>query len=78
MLIGSPQHSGQATTVLAQKFQSATGVDPSAGMVATARESMASDGHISFVQSKAEELSFLEDESVDLVTAGMYPSSEVF
>ncbi|KAF8305002.1 S-adenosyl-L-methionine-dependent methyltransferase [Clavulina sp. PMI_390] len=61
---------GQATTVLAERFDSATGVDPSAGMVSTARETNASSpGKMRFEQSSAEALPLIASESVDLVTA---------
>lgn len=60
---------GQATIVLSERFDSVTGVDPSSGMVATAQES-ALNPRINFVQSSAEQLRFLEDESVDFIGAG--------
>ena len=44
------------------------GTDPSAAMLKNAQR----DVHkgLGFVQSNAEQLTFLEDESVDLITAG--------
>lgn len=61
---------GQATMVLSERFRTVTGVDPSKGMVATALSNSQDNSRVNFVQSSAEELSFLENESVDFVTAG--------
>ncbi|EJT99573.1 S-adenosyl-L-methionine-dependent methyltransferase [Dacryopinax primogenitus] len=67
---------GQATTVLAEKFDEVIGVEPSGPMVERARnllreteELKVVGDKVRFVQSAAEELPFLEDESVDMVTA---------
>ncbi|KAH7929141.1 S-adenosyl-L-methionine-dependent methyltransferase [Leucogyrophana mollusca] len=63
---------GQATVELIP-FKKVTGVDPSEGMVVGARQTLeaqsVSTGQYDFVQSSAENLSFLEDGSVDLVIA---------
>ncbi|KII85655.1 hypothetical protein PLICRDRAFT_115646 [Plicaturopsis crispa FD-325 SS-3] len=64
---------GQATTELTP-FKRVVGVDPSAGMIAGAREtlkarSLDGTGQFEFVQSAAEDLSFLPDGSVDLMVA---------
>ncbi|KAJ4469199.1 S-adenosyl-L-methionine-dependent methyltransferase [Lentinula aciculospora] len=65
---------GQATTEL-HPFQRVIGVDPSEGMVQRAREhvegALGSEktSQFSFVQSSAEKLEFLENESVDLIIA---------
>jgi trans-aconitate 3-methyltransferase len=64
------KQTGQATTILAERFQKAIGVDTSPGMISSAKEQHGSDQRLTFVNSKAEELSFVEDESVDLITAG--------
>jgi ubiquinone/menaquinone biosynthesis C-methylase UbiE len=66
-LVHSP---GQATSVLAERFQNVIGVDPSPGMISSAQEQYGGDGRLTFVNAKAEDLSSIEDESVDLVTAG--------
>lgn len=59
---------GQASVVLCERFESVIGADPSAAMLATARQNV--NARLEFVQSIAEQLTFLPDESVDLVTAG--------
>ncbi|EGN94512.1 hypothetical protein SERLA73DRAFT_188454 [Serpula lacrymans var. lacrymans S7.3] len=63
---------GQATVELTP-FKKVTGVDPSAGMIASAREALEaqhiSTGQFDYVQSGAEKLGFLEDGSVDLMIA---------
>ncbi|KIJ60857.1 hypothetical protein HYDPIDRAFT_116722 [Hydnomerulius pinastri MD-312] len=65
---------GQATIELTP-FKRVTGVDPSENMIQSARELLekgksAQPGQIiDFVQSSAEELGFVEDNSVDLVIA---------
>ncbi|KDQ08728.1 hypothetical protein BOTBODRAFT_37728, partial [Botryobasidium botryosum FD-172 SS1] len=78
---------GQATTVLAERFQHVIGVDPSQKMITQAQSqsqapsSPSSEpgsavvaardvGSLNYRVGNAEELSFLEDESVDLITAG--------
>lgn len=65
---------GQATTELTP-FKRATGVDPSEKMIEGARSSVAALGlenpaQFDFIQSSAESLGFLEDGTVDLITAG--------
>ncbi|KZO94489.1 S-adenosyl-L-methionine-dependent methyltransferase [Calocera viscosa TUFC12733] len=67
---------GQATTLLAEKFDEVIGVEPSQPMVDRAtnilqdKEELNSvRDKIRFIKSAAEELPFLEDESVDMVTA---------
>ncbi|KAJ3899113.1 S-adenosyl-L-methionine-dependent methyltransferase [Lentinula edodes] len=63
---------GQATTELSP-FKTVIGVEPSKGMVQKAREQIEKalgsekTSQFSFVQSSAEKLDFLENESVDLV-----------
>lgn len=69
---------GQATTELTP-FKRVVGVDPSAKMIESARQSAATDAQstnsanvnqFEFVQADAEKLSFLEDGSVDLIVSG--------
>ena len=80
---GQRVYAGQATVELTP-FKKIFGVDPSAGMVDTARRATASSssvvrshgpdwesGRITYVQSPAESLAFLADGSVDLMIAGM-------
>ena len=65
-------YTGQATVEL-KTFQRIYGVDPSSNMIETARHQRASSGYpgqLEFVQSRAEELPFLEDGSVDIITSG--------
>ncbi|KAF9499638.1 S-adenosyl-L-methionine-dependent methyltransferase [Pleurotus eryngii] len=64
---------GQATTELTP-FKRVTGVDPSEKMIEGARSSVAylgleNSAQFDFVQSSAESLEFLEDSTVDLITA---------
>ena len=59
---------GQASVVLCERFESVIGTDPSTAMLQTARQNV--NARLEFVQSNAEQLAFLPDESVDLVTAG--------
>ncbi|KAG7095001.1 hypothetical protein E1B28_005795 [Marasmius oreades] len=69
---------GQATVALTP-FRKVIGVEPSAGMIANAKnrlqerhgvnETSSVFSQFDFVQSSAEELGFLDDESVDLVIA---------
>lgn len=66
---------GQATTILAERFATVTGVDPSPGMISKARESTSENNKVSFVQSNAEELAFAGNESADLVIAGALSGS---
>lgn len=72
---------GQATVELTQ-FKRVIGLDPSANMVEQAREGVKShlagldlSAQIEFHQSSAEELTLVQDGSVDLLTAGMSSSS---
>lgn len=72
---------GQATVELTQ-FKRVIGLDPSAKMIEQARESVKSrlagldlSPQIEFHQSSAEELTFVQDGSVDLLTAGMSSSN---
>ncbi|KAJ7653189.1 S-adenosyl-L-methionine-dependent methyltransferase [Mycena polygramma] len=67
---------GQATVQLLANdehrgFQSVIAIDPSANMVQVAREFLPKDlkSHVEVRQGAAEDLSFIEDGSVDLVTA---------
>jgi trans-aconitate 3-methyltransferase len=69
---------GQATTELTP-FKRVVGVDPSAKMIAEARTLAVSNAQstnsetetkFEYVQGNAEDLSFLEDGSVDLIIAG--------
>jgi len=61
-LLANDEHSG---------FRSVLAIDPSANMIQVATESIPNQykSRIEFRQSAAEELSFIEDGSVDLVTA---------
>jgi ubiquinone/menaquinone biosynthesis C-methylase UbiE len=66
--------SGQATAALA-RFNQIIGVDPSAGMIESAKLAIGSNKSLdaskfSFVQSSAEKLDFLKDNSVDLLIGG--------
>lgn len=61
---------GQATTVLAERFNKVIGVDPSKGMIKSANENPERNTKLEFVTSSAEVLPFLANESVDLATAG--------
>ena len=72
---------GQATVELTQ-FKRVIGLDPSAKMIEQARESVKSrlagldlSPQIEFHQSSAEELTLVQDGSVDLLTAGMSSSN---
>ncbi|KAJ6493978.1 S-adenosyl-L-methionine-dependent methyltransferase [Mycena vitilis] len=67
---------GQATVQLLANdehrgFQSVIAIDPSANMVQVAKESLPEDlkSHVEVRQGAAEDLSFIENGSVDLVTA---------
>jgi len=67
---------GQATIELTL-FKQIVGVDPSAKMLAVARETTASSSRsnglmtrFQYVEGEAENLSFLKDKSVDLMIAG--------
>jgi ubiquinone/menaquinone biosynthesis C-methylase UbiE len=73
---------GQATTELIP-FKRVIGVDPSAKMIDAARELAVSNAQstnsetetkFEYVQGNAENLSFLEDGSVDLIIAGPHIS----
>ena len=69
---------GLISRALSPYFESAIAIDPSAGMVAQAREMTAADlalisankAKIEFRQGGAEDLSFLPEKSVDLAVAG--------
>lgn len=64
--------SGQATVELTP-FQKIIGVEPSSQMIEKAQTEAgltAFPGQIEFKHSSAEELPFLEDGSVDLITSG--------
>jgi hypothetical protein len=65
---------GQASVVLCERFESVIGTDPSAAMLSAAKRN--ANARLEFVQSSAEQLSFLPDESVDLMVAGTSYSSE--
>lgn len=60
---------GLISRELAPHFAAVTAVDPSAGMVAKAKE-LTTDSKISVRQGGAEDLSFLADRSVDMAVAG--------
>lgn len=60
---------GLISRQLSPHFTSATAIDPSAGMVEQASR-LTTDAKINFKQAGAEDLSFLEDGSVDLAVAG--------
>ena len=63
---------GVVASYLAGFFDRVVGVDPSAGMIEQAKEAAAAMGlrNVEYRSASAEELPFLEDGSVDLVTAG--------
>lgn len=75
-------HLGQATTELTKApyaFKRIIGVDPSAKMIDIAKEYTKSypmeasmESRFEYVQSSAEDLSFVEDGSVDLMISGSY------
>ena len=71
------ESAGQATVELTP-FKRVIGVDPSAKMIESAREMTALSANsvnvnqFEYLQSSAESLPFLEDESVDLVVSGEY------
>ncbi|KAI9745408.1 MAG: hypothetical protein M1818_000942 [Claussenomyces sp. TS43310] len=60
---------GPVSRTLAASFTSVIGTDPSAGMVKQAISSTAED-NVNFRQASAEDLSFIDDGSLDLVVAG--------
>ncbi|KAH8680710.1 methyltransferase domain-containing protein [Xylariales sp. PMI_506] len=60
---------GLIARALSPQFKSVTAVDPSASMVAQARK-MTSESNVTFRQGSAEDLSFVEDASVDMAVAG--------
>lgn len=67
------QIAGQATIELTP-FQRIIGVDPSAKMIEQANKNVSAaglPGQLEYRQSAAEQLSFLEDSSVDLIASGM-------
>ena len=67
------QEIGQATLELTP-FQRIIGVEPSTKMIEQARsnaETAALPAQVEFKQSGAEDLPFLEDGSVDLITSGL-------
>ena len=55
-------------------FDEVTGVDPSSKMLDAAKEKLPQEKResVNYVHSSAEELSFLPDNSVDMVAAGAY------
>ncbi|KAH7150136.1 S-adenosyl-L-methionine-dependent methyltransferase [Dactylonectria estremocensis] len=59
---------GVATRELAPHFKSSFAIDPSAGMIAQAAQTT-KDPNVSFRQGTSEDLSFLPDNSIDLVVA---------
>ena len=66
--------SGQATTQLTP-FQQIIGVDPSSRMVEQANKivpNTALPGQLKYIQSPAEDLSFLQDNAVDLIISGWH------
>ena len=71
------ESAGQAMVELTP-FKRVIGVDPSAKMIESAREMTltsalsTSENQFEYLQSSAESLPFLEDESVDLVVSGEY------
>lgn len=67
---------GQVATGLAGKFEQVVGVDPSNTMIATAQalsSSLPSKVAPTYRVGNSEDLPFLEDNSVDLVTVGGCP-----
>jgi 2-polyprenyl-3-methyl-5-hydroxy-6-metoxy-1,4-benzoquinol methylase len=60
--------------VWADHFSEVTGVDPSSKMLDAAKEQLPQEKResVNYVHTPAEELSFLPDNSVDMVTAGAY------
>lgn len=60
---------GLVARALSPHFGSVVAVDPSAGMIRQAAQSTPSGSNITFRQSWSEDLSFLDDGSVDLVVA---------
>ena len=72
ILIGD--RTGQATRVWADHFGGVTGVDPSSKMLDAAKEKLPQEKtkSVNYVHSTAEELSFLPNNSVDMVAAGGY------
>ena len=63
---------GQSTSWLCQHFEEVIGIDPSEEQVEAARKNV-QDKHnnVTFRTGVAHDLSFLEDNSVDLITAGV-------
>lgn len=61
---------GLVPRFLASSFDRVLGLDPSAGMVAEAEERSSSFANLKYMQSSAEHLPMIANNSVDLVTAG--------
>ena len=63
---------GLVARALAPSFTEVIGIDPSQGMIGQAKASTSSAEfpNVSFLQSSAERLPFLQDESVDMIVAG--------
>ena len=62
---------GQVTKVLAEHCEKVVGVDPSESMVATAKKLPTGQlEHVEFRTGSAEDMPFVGNESVDLITAG--------
>jgi len=59
---------GQGTLPLCQHFESVIGLDTSAAQIEQARLKFQGQKHVTFRVGDAEDLSFLEDNSVDLIT----------
>ena len=60
----------KATRALAPRFTHATGVDPSEGMISTAKSMSSESSNITYRTGTSTSLPFLSPESVDLVVAG--------
>ncbi|EFR04539.1 Crg1p [Nannizzia gypsea CBS 118893] len=61
---------GLVSRALAPKFKKVHGIDPSAGMIEQAKN-LTQEQNVEFVQAAAESLPFIEDNSVDMVVAGV-------
>lgn len=75
---------GVVARYLTQSFSNVIGTDPSDGMIEQAHSSTSQEDHpnLTFRKASAESLTFLEDESVDLVVAGQaahwFDTTELF
>ena len=62
---------GKSTLPLSAHFHSVLGVDPSSALLAEAQQTSSHLTNVSFIRGDASDLSFLPDNSVDLITVGM-------